>query len=242
MPTQKRYVYKFGHNDNVQTGDDVWEGAADSAVELAAYNFPAAAAATTLVSSDTADALGNTGATSVEVWGVNSIGIEIHETVVPNGTTPVTLTNEFYRVYRVHVNSDGGNANGPNVGEIDVRHGSTVADTLARIEPGHGQTLMCIYTVPKDWRNAQITGWGASVRAAAAAGAAAATVHLMMRSEGGSWRVKDIAELHSYGGMMHHMYDVPHPVRPGTDIRLMVASASASGINVQGHFELEYTR
>ena len=68
----------------------------------------------------------------------------ISELVNINGLTFVTTTQQFRRVNSVY-HFDSGSM---NVGQINVRIGSTTGTVIARIEAGIGQSSMSIYTVP----------------------------------------------------------------------------------------------
>ncbi len=108
-------LHQSGHNPDIDIGsapEDVWDSGA-------AYPFPAAAAATTIISDSATDAAAGTGARTVIVYGTNAAGLHIQETVTMNGTDPVTLVNQFFRVYRATVLTAGTNTT--NAGIVVVR-------------------------------------------------------------------------------------------------------------------------
>jgi hypothetical protein len=241
MPAYKKnFIFKFGQSTDVDGVEDVWDGAGDTAAELQTYNWPSAAATTTIVSSDSADVSTSIGASEVKVIGLDDNLFHQHEYVTLNGVTPVQLVNDYKRVHRANVTKVG--SNGVNVGEIDIRHGAGVVNTIARIDAGNGQTLMAVYTVPKNWRNAWIRSWTASVRSDGAT-ARAATLQFLTRGESSdaSWQVKDVCEVHSNGGAASIQYSNPIPISPGSDIRICVVAISSANANVVANFELEYT-
>ena len=111
-------INKFGHNPSIATNtdpEDVWSGG-----DLYAF-YPATAQAMEVLSDDDEDggAGGDTGALTIQVYGLDTNWLEIEETVILNGTTIVNLANTYIRMYRVMVLTAG--SAGTNVGNIDVR-------------------------------------------------------------------------------------------------------------------------
>ena len=62
-----------------------------------------------------------------------------------DGTTTVTTTQQFLRVFRMSVETAGSFGN--NEGTITATY-TGGADVAATISPGNGQTLMALYTIP----------------------------------------------------------------------------------------------
>lgn len=88
--------------------DDVDSGATETIWPLGGlYALPAAAAATTIVSSSANDTAAGTGARTVLVTGLDASRNVITETVTMNGTTPVALTAEFFRINKIEVMTAG---------------------------------------------------------------------------------------------------------------------------------------
>ncbi len=113
------------------------------------YVFPTSASVLTLVSTNTLD----TGK-SITVTGLDSDYNPLVETVVINGTTPVTTTNQFLRVQRLSSSTNG------IIGNVTASDASHV---LACLRDGDGQSLQCVYTVPKG-----VTGYLRQVSASVA--------------------------------------------------------------------------
>ena len=238
------YVRKFGRNADIDIADapeDIW-------VSGGLYSWPSAAAATTIESDDAADAAGGTGARTCEVEGLNADYHEVKETVTLNGATPVTLSNQFLRVYRVRALQVG--SGGINAGNIDVKHGSTV---LARVAAEYGQTLQAVYTVPVrvgqsgqgqiEVSEGRILSFDASQGGAAGA---ESEITLYARnwnaalSAYDSWQVKESFILEATGTSYYeYVYRNPISVAPRTDIRLTVLSVGADDTKVTGGFEIE---
>ena len=64
------------------------------------------------------------------------------ETVTLTGTSAVTTTNTFIRVFRMTYED------GANVGTITARTVSASGTVVAQIDVGYAQTLMAVYTIP----------------------------------------------------------------------------------------------
>ena len=226
---QYDHIGKFGRNTDVDTGvglpEDIWDAGA-------AYAWPSAAATTTIVSSSTDDdgAPVGTGAHTVQVYGLDANYLKIDETVTLNGTSAVTLSNQYLRVFRAKVLTAGSGE--VNAGNIQIKHGSTV---LAQITTDYGQTLMAIYTVPADYTEAWLVKWYVSLTKKQTA---AATVVIQMRAYGGAWQTKEVIGVSSTSGDSQYEYPQWLAVAPKTDIRLRVIYISADNTDVSGRFVL----
>jgi len=136
-------ISKFGRNPGVKSADyeSIWDGSN-------LYPWPTAAETLNVVSDDTDDSSSGTGARTVEIEGLDTNWAVITETVTMNGTTNVTTTNSFLRVYRARVVTAG--STGTNEGTITFTNTSS-SNVIAQISvdnSGFGQTLMAIYTIP----------------------------------------------------------------------------------------------
>ena len=124
-------LYKFGENVQVSTAyETIWTGGG-------LYSYPTSAATLGVVSTDAGDTT-----TRIKVIGLDGDYNEIEEKVTVNGTTSVTTSNTFLRVYRSYVS-----ANEPD-GNINITHSGTLA---AQIVSATNQTLMAVYTVPSGY-------------------------------------------------------------------------------------------
>jgi len=132
-------IHKFGHNGSVGTSEEtIWDGGG-------IYPWLTSAVAMSIVSDDANDDIAGTGARTVIVQGLDTNFLEVEEEVELDGLTPVITTQTFIRVFRARVLTAG--SGGVQAGDITISNGGT---TYAQMLNGHGQTLMCIYTVPKD--------------------------------------------------------------------------------------------
>ena len=136
-------ISKFGRNPNVKSADyeTLWDGSN-------LYPWPTAAETLNVVSSGANDTSAGTGARTVEIEGLDSNWDVLTETVSMNGTTNVTTTNSFLRVYRVRVVTAG--STGVNEGTITCTNttSSNVIGQISLGSSGFGQSLMALYTVP----------------------------------------------------------------------------------------------
>jgi len=133
-----------GIDENVGTTEYViWE-------ENIEYVYPVAATLMNISSSSVNDTLGGSGAWNVTINGLDANYTEISETVTLNGQTPVSTTQQFFRVNRMVIHSVG--AAGGNVGTIYIGVGAVVAGKPVtiynEITPGWGISSTAIYTVP----------------------------------------------------------------------------------------------
>jgi len=140
IPVQKGIVdnfsgiQKFGYNSAVPTTfETVWDGSTN-------YTYISTAGTATVTSSNTAADNGGT----VEIQGLDA-SYNLQTVVATIGGSATTET--FIRVFRARmITANTGNS---NVGTITVTVDSTSA---AIISPANGQTLMCVYTIPANYK------------------------------------------------------------------------------------------
>ncbi len=73
-------------------------------------------------------------------------GVIDEEDVTLNGTTAVTTSSTWYRIFRVRCLTYG--SGGTNAGNITVRHSSTTANVFAVAPAGTGRSTIAAFTVP----------------------------------------------------------------------------------------------
>jgi hypothetical protein len=138
-------ILVFGYNDDVDAAETIWGGGG---------TFPWASvtanAATTIVSASADDDSAGTGLRTVQVEGLvsetigDTTGYRIYrETVTLDGTSAVTLDNEYAFVYRLTGLTAG--SGGENAGAISVKHGATV---IANILAGANNSEMAVMMIP----------------------------------------------------------------------------------------------
>lgn len=204
-------ISKFGLNTAVGTSfETIWDG-------NNTYTYPSSAGTATATSSDTDD---NTG--TVEIQGLDSNYDLATETLTIGGSAGST---NFIRVFRaIMKTANTGNA---NVGTISITVSST---TVAQIRPTYGQTLMCVYTVPRKY-NAYLLQLDVGSSKDLENEIRFITKDI---SNGNVWSTKSF--ITTRGGFIEKNYAVPIVITEKTDIEL-IAKASATSA-VSGGFEL----
>jgi len=205
-------VHKFGLNTAVGSGafETVWDG-------NNTYTYPSSSGTATATSSDTDD---NTG--TVKIFGLDSNYDFAEETLTIGGSAG---TINFIRVFRaVMITANTGNT---NVGTITITVSTT---TVAQIRVGYGQTLMCVYTIPRNY-NAYLMqiDLGSSKDLEN-------EIRFISKEidNGNAWNTR--AFITTRGGFIEKNYAVPVKFTEKTDLEL-VAKASATS-SVSAGFEL----
>jgi len=205
-------INKFGLNTAVGSSfETIWDG-------NNTYTYPSSAGTATATSSDTAS--DNTG--TVEIQGLDSNYDLATETLTIGGSAGST---SFIRVFRALLKT--ANTGTSNVGTISITVSST---TVAQIRPTYGQTLMCVYTVPRK-HNAYLmqldVGSSKDLEN---------EVRLITKeiSNGDVFNTK--AFITTRGGFIEKNYAVPVIIPEKTDIELIAKASATSAIS--GGFEL----
>jgi hypothetical protein len=204
-------IHKFGLNTAVGSSfETIWDG-------NNTYSYPSSAGTATATSSDTDD---NTG--TVEIQGLDSNYDLATETLTIGGSAGST---SFIRVFRAVMKT--ANTGTSNVGTISITVSST---TVAQIRPTYGQTLMCVYTVPRKY-NAYLM----QIDVGSSKDLENEVRFVTKEIENGNvWNTK--AFITTRGGFIEKNYAIPVVISAKTDIEL-IAKASATSA-VSGGFEL----
>ena len=204
-------IQKFGLNTAVGTSfETIWDG-------NNTYTYPSSAGTATATSSDTDD---NTA--TVEIQGLDSNYDLATETLTIGGSAGST---SFTRVFRAVMKT--ANTGTSNVGTISITVSST---TVAQIRPTYGQTLMCVYTVPRKY-NAYLM----QIDVGSSKDLENEVRFVTKEIENGNvWNTK--AFITTRGGFIEKNYAIPVVISAKTDIEL-IAKASATSA-VSGGFEL----
>jgi len=220
-------VSKFGYNPTVGSGnyESIWEGSN-------AYPWMSTDDQLEVLSSDTDDTSAGTGARTVELQGLDSSWNVLTETVTMNGTSAVTTTGSFLRIFRARVVTAG--SSGRNEGTITIRDQDT-STTRALITngatDGNGQTLMAVYTIP-----AGKTGYVININVSSKKDQEQ-TYRLMARDNtvaNAAWNVKEF--LTGRGGFSDWRKYAINKATEKTDLDFQVISNSTSA--AAGGFEL----
>jgi hypothetical protein len=221
----KKTYNQNGYNADIDIGSE------DIHPSGGTMNFPAAAAATTVVSSDAADAAAGTGARTVQVVGLNSDLKIIKETATMNGTNAVTLTNEFFRVWSVEVLTAGSGA--ANAGTIDVKHSATV---LVRAAIGANRSEHASFTAPSlvDGAKCHVKHIYGSLMNAPTAGIV--IFNLLTRKSGGMWITRMKFAAYATASVSVNI-DTDIKLDPGEDVKLQ-GTATVNNSEVAGGIQI----
>lgn len=212
--SNSKIVHKFGANFDIDQGTDpesVWSGGG-------VYPWASLSSAQTIycLSTDAGDT------TTLTLQGLDANYDEISETVTLTGTSAVTTSNTFLRVFRMTYDAT-------NVGTITARTVSASGTIVAQIDAGYAQTLMAVYTVP--------AGFTAYLVALDATIDGTKTCQMLMyhRLFGKPFRIAHVAE--SDG---HYRYDFTAPltVPEKTDIDIRINEVSGNDARVTANFDL----
>ena len=214
IPNSK-IVHKFGANFDIDQATDpesVWTGGG-------LYPWASLATAQTIYCISTSAS--DTGTLTLE--GLDADYNEQSETITLTGTSAVTTTNTFLRVFRM-TSGDGG-----NVGTVTARVTSGTGTVVAQIDAAYAQTLMAVYTVP-----AGHTGYMVALDATIDSNKNC-QILMYHRLFGKPFRIAHIAE--STG---HYRYDYHAPLRipEKTDVDIRVDDVSGNDSRVTANFDI----
>ena len=217
--SNSKIVHKFGANFDIDQATDpesVWSGGG-------LYPWAALATAQTIYCLSTSAS--DTAVLTLE--GLDSSYHEISETVTLTGTSAVTTTNQFIRVFRMTYED------GANVGDITARTVSASGTVIAQINAGYAQTLMAVYTIP-----AGHTGYLVALDSTIDSNKNA-QIMMYHRLFGKPFRIAHIAETAG-----HYRYDFHAPLRipEKTDIDIRIDNVSGNDSRVTANFDIVLIR
>jgi len=198
-------IHKFGLNTAVGSSfETIWDGN-----NLYTY---ASAGTATATSSDADD---NTG--TVEIQGLDENYDLATETLTIGGSAGSTTFNRVFRAFMKTANT--GDA---NVGDITITVSST---TVAKIQAGYGQTLMCVYTVPRNY-----VAYLMQIDVGSSKDLENEIRFITKEiSNGNVWNTK--AFVTTRGGFIEKNYIVPVKIQEKTDIELQGKASATSAIS-----------
>ena len=203
-------IHKFGAVPSMSTATTgtVWDKN-DTIYPWSTWN---AGANTITVNSSSASDVN----TSVIVVGLDANYDEIQEEIEMATQNGNASSNNFIRVYRAFM----GNGD-TNVGTISIKNGAT---DVALITAGAGQTLMAIYTIPRNY-----TGYLYQGTCSAQAGADA-TGNMFFRFGGTpAFRVGHSFEVAGTGGQYSYPFSFPPQISQKSDIDVRLTTRSNNG-------------
>jgi hypothetical protein len=174
-----------------------------------------------LLSDDAAD----TG--SIEIQGLDADYNLISEEVDLTGTTAVTTTNSYLRIYNMVYTS----ASEGNVGTITARVTGSVGTVVAQIEERLSQTLMCVYTVPSGYTAYMMAG-DFSVQKSKDA-----QIMFMVRPFGKqNFRIFHMAEV--FESTYRYDFPIPLPLPQRTDLEVRADNVETNNTRVTSNFTM----
>lgn len=221
-------TYKFGRNADVDAAEDVISQGGNLFV-------PTAAGATTIVSAAAGDAAAGAGLATVEVTGVDANWDLITETVALSGVTPVTLTNQFLRVFRMAAVTAGttGSAASVAAGIITVAIGGT---TACQIPLGSTTSQHAAISIPRGYVG-EITHIDA---VAEGSPTLVTTLGIMTRDPSATLNTW-VEQSNHYlvnGEQFQHDFQVPIVVPEMNDVKVRVFTVSAANALIRGGFDI----
>ena len=224
-------VNKFGRNGDIDTGtipEDVW-------TQGGTWVAPTQARTHDLVSTSANDAAAGTGMRTVEIQGLDANWDLQSETVTLNGTTNVATANTYTRIFRMYGATWGTGLE--NAGVITAT-AQTDATVTAAINTGDNQTLMAIYTVPRN-HTAYIAQVGASINKSGGVGGLADMVLYKASVDDDARLVQHVFDAAIDGNSISQIVYRPYKkITEKNDIILTVEDVSVNNTDISGWFDL----
>jgi len=230
-----RAVNKYGHNGDVDAvvPEDIWSVGG-------VLDYLLAPEPMLIWSGSDQDSLTGAGARRVRIFGLDGQYRLIDEWVDLQGTTAVTTTQAYLRVYRMYIGPVG--ASGVNEATIFCDPaGQGATSRQAQIMPREGQTTGTHYTVPGGV-DAYLTGAYVSVgRGVPLPGTSVREIEmrLFIRERRMGWRMQQNWLIRSDGGAVAGdlAFKAPLKLKPRSDIRWS-AKADSSNTAVYAQYGL----
>ena len=202
------FIHKFGSNLALAgTPETIW-----SAGGLYPWSSLTAAQPLFVLSTDGGDT------STLTIQGLDANYDSVEETITLTGVTAVTTITPFLRVFRMRYSEE-------NAGTITARVGSGTGTVVAQVDAGLAQTLMAVYTIPR-----QKTGFLMNYTASTGKGDDA-EVDLFIRDPAiNGFRLK--SETKVYQSSFRQEFTIPLvlPERSDIDFRATTTSANSDCI------------
>lgn len=210
-------VNKFGRNNDIDTAspEDIWAGGGTRV-------FLSSAETIEVVSDDVNDTSDGTGARTVQLQGLDSNYKFIEETITLNGTSVVTSTKSYLRVYRSYVVTAG--SSGSNEGTITFDPTSSGSGSRqALIELGDGQTLISHFTVPAGYTAYMVGGQLGVTARDGGTGVKEARIRFFKREQNKAWRIQQEFSMRSDGTSVSPdiVFTIPNQLVEKTDLKFV---------------------
>lgn len=227
-----KFVRKFGTHDDVDS-DTVNEAIWSYADVAGDYVFPSDSGEVMYISSNnTLDTM------PIRVQGLDADFKEKEQTITLQGQTRLTLDGTWSRINRVFnddTNDVAGNVfvytNGANTDGTPT----TPNTVKGIIENGHNQTMQAVYTVPEDYY-LHLSSYHVSCDPQAPNTTAGLTIKLVVREKGSVFRTQEIIAVSNMSASIVK-FDMPLPIKGGSDVMLQILSSTTNNMHVHGVFE-----
>ncbi len=218
-------VHKYGHNLDVNNSyETVWSTGGE-------YSYLTSPTVLKISSGNTNDTSSGTGARTVLVQGLNADYGEIEEIVTLNGQTAVNTSKEYFRVFRMIIQTTGSGKE--NAGIIYAGTGTVTsgvpANIYAAIPATYNQTMMAVYTVPAN-KTAYVTMFYAQPDSQSAF-----QTQLLCADESGIFKVRN--QLHAFQSQALFTYRPYLKLEEKQDIEIR-AKAGIANVEFAGGFSL----
>lgn len=215
-------VHKFGANPGVGNGvaniETIWDGS-----NLYPWSSFGSGSLLYLKSDDSDDT-----SRQIEIQGLDTNWDLQTETVTLDGTDPtataVVTENQFLRVFRMR-NTGSTDV----VGNITAKVDSASGTTVAQITDGNNQTLMCVYSVPQNYKAYLYNLESVSAKNEEI------TIKFFVRNFGGVFRLQHQAKFTA--SQYNYNFSIPLEIDEKTDIDFR-AYADSTGVDVTGTFNI----
>ena len=232
-------VHKFGNAPDFDTGDgeiNIWDGADDGeSWENMVYDYSSVADIDRIVSA-------SNDTQSIEIQGLGADTNFVVQAITLQGTNPVALATNLYRVFRMK------NDNSTDLtGHVFVYTNNPVTDGVpddadsirAMIQPENNQTEMALYTIPSG-KTGYMRSW--YVTTAGGSRSSAYIMKLYAREPGGVFQLKHRSSIFDTA-TSHIQFNYVDPIKftEGTDIEMTIeseASPAALANAVAGGFDI----
>lgn len=227
---------KEGHApdvDGTSLPHDIWDGPTNI------YPWPTVQGIPTVVSSSATDAVGQNGATHVLISGFDDQYKRFTEVVALNGITPVSLSNNYFRIDQFFVAGLGdATQEESNVGSLSIELNG---DVIGYVMAGFGAAKMGgVFSVPANIRETYFIQYDVQAQKGTAAGV---TVYFQTRvTPEDPWLTQDIVEPHNNGGIVTFKPEIPirNIIQAGYDVRIRAVATTSNNIAVTCKTELLY--
>lgn len=215
------FVGGLGNNPSIDIGtvpEDIWSGGGQ-------FPWITTAAALEAVSTSANDAAAGTGLRTMTINGLDSSFNPVTEIVTMNGTTPVALANQFFRINEVRIRTAGSTR--VNAGDINIRDVS--GGTIRAIVPtGFGLSRSSGYTPPAGY-TLLITNYIFCINRPSTQ--RDATLVARFRDNTGAYFF-NASEVSVDGNPFQRLQTPPAPVPEKTDFIFRCTYASANGTDI----------